>query len=463
MEIKAYTHESNKKVTITIPKNNLNERKYIINILFDEFLGLEYEILISEVYINAYIIEFNKHKLIIKDYFFNDFSKNLSYLESKNIPSHIKFTQNNFIVEKNIPILFGTDLLEIRDENITCGIDIFASSFFMLTRWEEYINKTRDKHERFPSYASLAYKYNFLDRPIVNEYLEMLWNMLTHLGITQNRKKRIYNLIPTHDVDFPLRYFSTRKVIKEVARDVIKNKIIKKGFLKLQEYILIKFRFKTDPYDTFDFMINLEKKAGLESYFFFMGEGTSPMYDDNYEINNPYIKNLIKKIILNGHKVGIHPSYVTYNNKEQLLKEKELIQRNTDIDIKYGRQHYLRFEIPTTWQNWEDNAMIWDTTLSYADKEGFRCGVCYEYSVLNILTRKKLNLKEKPLIMMEGSFFTYQPSISTEEMEYKIMQLINKVKKYQGDFVFLWHNSSFDGKLNAYSKVYESIIHSHAK
>ena len=74
---------------------------------------------------------------------------------------------------------------------IECGIDIFASSFFMLTRWEEYVNKIRDMHNRFPAYASLACKNNFLDRPIVNEYVEMLWNMLKFLGCKQEKKKRI--------------------------------------------------------------------------------------------------------------------------------------------------------------------------------------------------------------------------------------------------------------------------------
>jgi len=76
---------------------------------------------------------------------------------------------------------------------------------------------------------------------------------------------------------------------------------------------------------------------------------------------------------------------------------------------------------------------------------GFRCGVCYEYSVFDILNRKRLNLKEKPLIVMEGSFVTYQPNTTPKEMENKIKNLISEVKKYNGEFVYLWHNSSFYG------------------
>lgn len=456
MAYKKYNRKCNKQMKIIIPNNNINEREYIIDILFNEFLGLEY-ILETDDKSNNWEIELNNNqKLIFEDSFFNKFSKDLNYLSFQNIPSEVKFTENNFIMEENIPIIFGNSTLQIKDSAITCGIDIFASSFFMLTRWEEYVDKTKDEHERFPSYASLSYKHNFLDRPVVNEYVEMLWNMLTHLEINQKRKKREYRLIPTHDVDFPLRYFSTKKVFKEIARDLIKNKKYMEALKKTKEYLSIKTKIKSDPYDTFDYMIDLEKKAGLKSYFFFMGKGTNPMYDDNYDMNNSYIKNLIQKIKKNGHEIGIHPSYFTFDDKNQMNKEKEIIEKSIHQKIKYGRQHYLRFEVPTTWQNWEDNDMGWDSTLSYADKEGFRCGVCYEYSVFNILTREKLKLKEKPLIMMEGSFVTYQPNIIADEMKDKIMILIDRVKKYQGEFVFLWHNSCFLEESNKI--VYEKIL-----
>ena len=442
---------------VIIPNNNLNERRYIIDIILNEFLGLEFEVLIGNDKFSNWVIELtNGKQLTIQDHFFNQYSKDLEYLNIQSIPNSIQLVKNDFIVENDIPIIFGNSTLKIENLTLTCGIDIFASSFFMLTRWEEYVDKTRDEHERFASTSSLAFKHDFLDRPVVNEYIEMLWNMLTHLGIEQQRKKREYNLIPTHDVDFPLRYFSTKKVIKEIARDLVKNKQYKEAILKVKEYSSIKLGLSSDPYDTFDYMINTERKVGLKSYFFFMGEGTSPMYDDNYDMNDKYIQKLIKKITNAGHKVGIHPSYFTYNDKNQMQKEKENIEKSTNIKIKYGRQHYLRFEVPTTWQNWEDNNMVWDSTLSYADREGFRCGVCYEYSVFNILTRTKLKLKEKPLIMMEGSFVTYQPNITPKEMMIKINNLINRVKKYQGEFVFLWHNSCFLDKDN--KRVYEKII-----
>ena len=214
-------------IKINIPKNNINERKYIIDIIFDEFLGLEYQVNESDICKNWEIELENRHKLILEDHFFSKYPNNLEYLKLENIPSKVEFAQNQFIVENNIPVIYGNSKLETKNDElktIFCGIDIFASCFFMLTRWEEYVNKNRDKHDRFSATESLAYKNGFLDRPIVNEYIEMLKNMLLELGLIQKLKTRNYELLLTHDVDIPLRYRNIMGNIRELAGDILKQK-----------------------------------------------------------------------------------------------------------------------------------------------------------------------------------------------------------------------------------------------
>jgi len=438
---------------ILIPNNNINERKYIIDILLNEFLGLKYNLEIKNIKNYEIILE-NGNKVIIEDNFFNKFSKELEYLNEKNIPEKMEFAKNEFIVEDDIPIIYGNDKVEVKKNKIVCGIDIFASSFFMLTRWEEYVNKTRDIHNRFPAYASLAYKNNFLDRPVVNEYLEMLWNMLKKLGIKQERKKREFEFILTHDVDVTYKYTSLLSGTREIVGDIIKRKNLVLALNNFLNKILAHLKLKKDPFDTYDYLMDISEKVGLKSYFF-LHSSSSAKQDIN---NDKYLKKVGYKIKKRGHYLGYHPSFDAYNNFELFIKDKEKIENMIEQKLDIGRAHFLRFEIPTTWQIWEDAKMKWDSSLSYADKEGFRCGVCYEYSVFNIITRKKLNLKEKPLIVMEGSFTTYQPNITPQEMKYKIKYLINKVKKYNGEFVFLWHNSSFGGNWKKFEYIYEEVL-----
>ena len=413
-------------INVKIPNNNLNERKYILNIIFNEFLGLEYVLKIGSA---DYEIELeNKKVLDIKDTFFNKYPKDLEYLQLENMPNKIE------------------------------DLDIFSASFFMLTRWEEYVNKNRDAHNRFPAYESLAFKQGFLNRPVVNEYVEELKKALLVLDDSLVFKKYEYKFLLTHDVDALLKYNGLKNGLIEIAGDILKRKSIKNVFSSILRQYRVHTGIQKDPYDTFDYLMDISEKIGLKSYFFFMGKGVTK-FDNQYDSSDEFVKNLAVKIKERGHYIGMHPTYNAYNNQEQFLKEKQELKKNLDSSLAFGREHYLRFEVPTTWQIWEDNGMIWDSTLSYADKEGFRCGVCYEYSVFNILTRKKLKLKEKPLIVMEGSFATYQPNIKPEEMEEKIKLLIEQVKKYNGEFVFLWHNSSFNTPLwKKYQNIYGRIL-----
>ncbi|MBP5469996.1 MAG: hypothetical protein J6Z11_12220, partial [Candidatus Riflebacteria bacterium] len=142
------------------------------------------------------------------------------------------------------------------------------------------------------------------------------------------------------------------------------------------------------------------------------------------------------------HILGFHPSYEAYNNPIVWKQEKDTLEKTLNIEVEFGREHYLRFEAPFTWQIWEDSNMLWDSTLNYADHEGFRCGTCWEYHVFNFLTKQELQLVEKPLIVMEGNFFTYQKELKIDTVRNKIVYLINKCKKYNGTFVYLWHNTS---------------------
>ena len=344
--------------------------------------------------------------------------------------------------------------METKNNQIICGIDIFASSFFMLSRWEEYVNKTRDIHNRFPANASLAFKFNFLDRPIVNEYIEMLWNMLKKLGIKQDRKKRKFEFVLTHDVDVAYKYISFFSGSREIVGDIVKRKNPILAIKNFSNKILTHLNLKKDPFDTYDYLMDVSEKVGVKSYFF-LHSSSSAKQDKN---NDKFLKQIANKIKKRGHFLGYHPSYDAYNDFELFIKDKEKIENIVEQKLDIGRAHFLRFEIPTTWQIWEDAKMKWDSSLSYADKEGFRCGVCYPYSVFNIITRKKLYLKEKPLIVMEGSFVTYQPDITPKEMKNKIIDLIKIVKKYNGEFVFLWHNSSFNGNWKKFEFIYEEVL-----
>ena len=434
---------------ITINNNFFEEKEYIINVLFNNFLGLRYTLQIDSS-ISDTIIELDSGKmLILEDHFFMSETASETYLTIENIPIAIS---DAIISELNMPFLslYGPAEIIFNENCIRIKGDILAGSFFMLSRWEEYVNKDRDINNRFPASASLAVKSNFIDRPIVNEYVEIIWSSLLRIGINQNRKKTSFNFLLTHDVDLPRLWWSGKDFVKSIGGALLKRKSLKEALTLLRHYIA-----RNDPFDVFDWMMTLSEKYGFTSHFFFMSGGTSKK-DNFYKIDHPEIKKLISEIKLRKHSLGFHPSFNAYNDLEQFTKERELLEGIAGVPIKSGRHHFLRFENPTTWQIWEDNGMHWDSTMSYHDKEGFRCGVCYPFPVFNIHTKEKLSLLERPLIVMEGSFITHQKEIKLDEMVVKIKNLIDTTHRYNGEFVFLWHNSAFRNL--EHRRVYEEIL-----
>src|SRR5690606_31518803 len=109
-------------ITVYIPNNHIQERSYIIRVLFGEFLGLKYKVSVAEGNNYRIVLE-NGRELIIKDAFFSLFKDDfLEYLAIKNVPSNVIFVKNQFAPEKDIPILYGNEELSVNSEQIICGI-----------------------------------------------------------------------------------------------------------------------------------------------------------------------------------------------------------------------------------------------------------------------------------------------------------------------------------------------------
>ena len=430
---------------VTIPNNNIPERSYILDILLSNFLGISYKLFILDGSDN-YIFKFENSELVFSDRFFNKFPEPLNYLRNDAIPEDILWARNDFIPEDDIPVLFGDDRLIVKERYIESGIDIFASSFFLLTRWEEYVSKERDMHNRFPGSDCFAFKNRFLHRPLVNEYVEMLWKMLQKLGYKGQRKKREFNLVLTHDID-GLRYV----LPKTIAGDIIKRRNLFKA-LNNSKYLFVK-----DPYDTFEFLMNISEKLGVRSHFYFMSTNSRMEYDTGFYLNTKRFRSRIKCIKERGHIIGFHPGYYTYSDVKRWSLEKSLLEEAIQQNIYEGRQHFLRIDVPKTLAIWEMNSMNIDSTLGYADVEGFRCGTGDQFTVFDFLQRRPLNLKERPLVIMDGTLLYYR-NYSKEKVLEIFNHYISIGRKYNSAITLLFHNSSFFGEWERYESVYEEVL-----
>lgn len=359
-------------------------------------------------------------------------------------------------------------LINFNEKGAEINYDILGLTYWMLNRLEEIHRTDLDNHERFPAINSHAYKYGYLDRPIVDEWLDVLKQVIKKVWPNLKLKKHHFSIKVSHDVDVPSRFaFSTPfSVIKSMASLVLKNNNIKLALMAPFIYLGSKNKIHPlDPYNTFDWLMNISEKNNLKSAFYFICGRTDKSKDALYEPEHPIIKKMMLEIYKRGHEVGLHPSYNSYNNPEQINFEAQRLKKVCkQLGIKQsqwgGRMHFLRWSHPTTLQAWNDAEMSYDSTLGYADRPGFRCGTCHEYTGFNPVTDTILNIKIRPLIIMDCSVIAkhYMGLGYTKKALNEIIKYKRICEKVEGNFTFLWHNSFFNGKKSF--KLYEDIIQS---
>ena len=328
--------------------------------------------------------------------------------------------------------------------------DILGLTYWMLSRQEEVGRTDLDAHGRFPATSSHAFKHGYLERPIVDEWLHILRQVIAKTWPSLPLKQHTFSMKVSHDVDAPSRYgfASAKGLLRSMAGDVLKRGDIKNALRA--PWIRLNTRnalHPADPYNTFEWIMDLSDHHGLTSAFYFIC-GSSSNMDAAYEPEHPAIRALMRRIHERGHEIGLHPSYGTYQKPELIAQEAQrlraiLVEENIQQNMLGGRMHYLRWEQPTTLRAWAAAGMDYDSTLSYADRPGFRCGTCFEYPAFDPVAGEVLKLRLRPLVVMECSVIDacYLGLGTGDAAQAKFAQLKNACRAVNGCFTVLWHNS----------------------
>lgn len=371
------------------------------------------------------------------------------------------------LTDRKVPVIFGTSECSVEPGNhARVGLDIFGSAFFMLSRYEEVVLDDRDEHGRFPATASLAYRAGFLDRPIVDEYCEILWAVAKKLWPHLERIQRQFRVLPSHDVDQPCTYAFRGgwDVLRESAGALFKRHTPLTALRGPCQWIVGHYRLPIrDPLNTFSWLMDVSERNSLVSAFYFMCGRTCERLDAHYEIESRAMRRLLRTIHARGHEVGLHPSYNTFRQPDQVCAEATRLrtlcaEESIEQSEWGGRMHYLRWETPITLSGWDQTQMDYDSTLGFADHVGFRCGTCIEYPAFDPIACRPLRIRIRPLIAMETTVLSrrYMGHSSAESAYGVFKQLKDACRMFRGDFTILWHNSELQSREQ--QDLYRSVI-----
>lgn len=403
--------------------------KYIFNVLLKDMLGLT--------------IEFTSNK----EEFVDSESQKLSYCHSQ-IANELHFRSLNLLFEKGVTDQsvkvqedeHGKFFYAHNSQDSDLSFDVFAASFFLLSRYEECLPHLRDKYNRFEATQSLGYKHGFLTEPLIDQWAIRLQDLIAAKYPNLEFKERKYKFISTIDIDNAYAY-KNKGFMR--ALGAYGRALLKLDFSEIIDRTSVLFGNKQDPYDTYDFQLETQRKYGLETLYFFLLADYG-VNDKNVPYYNQEFQSLIKHLA-DYAQIGIHPGFNSNSKPEKLTIEKKRLEKIIHRSVVKSRQHFLILHLPKTYQQLTENDITEDHSMGYAAHVGFRAGTCTPYRFYDLDMETPTELTVYPFAVMEATL-KYYMQLNPEEAKTAITEVIQKVKDVNGTFIGLWHNETLTDK-----------------
>jgi hypothetical protein len=412
--------------------------RYIAGIILSDILGLNWELVTDRRKIG-------KNPVI-------NYSKQSIAGSYKIIPDDLLFekgiSQKQIVISvwKGLPVFFQT-----ADSDLP--FDIFAASFYLVSRYEEYLDFIPDKYGRFPSSQSLALKNGFLDKPVVDLWAKEFSKSLLKKFPNLVFRKNTYNSLLTMDTDEPFAYRG-KNIIRSIGKILYDRS---SDPLLVSERYRIMSKNEKDPYDVFDYILEKIENNETEAKFFFP-VGDRSQYDTNPSWKNAEYRDLIQKIS-NKYKIGLHPSFVAGGDGSLIVTEAKRLRMILNKDVNFCRFHFIRLSMPRSYKNSMIAGFTEDYSMGYPDEPGFRAGIARPFYFYNITEETVTNLKIIPFQVMDATLYDYK-KLDPDGSKEIILKLINETRKAGGLFVSIWHNTSLLAKREGWRGVFEFMLKS---
>lgn len=402
---------------------------YTFDLVFKQLLGLDFS-LTSDV---EKFTTYEGPKMVYGPYRLGDapFQKAHELLFERHINDQ-ETTSVDFEGVKGLFPVYGKGLL--------MPFDVFAASFYLVSRYEEYLPQVRDKYGRFQAESTWMFENGLLQKPLVDIWAIAMKNRLIEIYPNLLFKERKFEFVPTYDVDaaWAYKHKGVYRTLGGFFKDLAEGN--REGLRERHEVLRGK---RKDPFDSFDFQFELQKTFKLKPIYFILC-GEYDTNDKNISLRKDAFKSLIKRLG-DYADVGIHPSFSSYLNLEKLQAEIDGLSEVLHRPLTKSRQHFLRMNLPRSYQKLIELDISDDYTMGFASQAGFRAGIADAFRFFDLENDMATNLWVHPFALMDGTMRDYL-NLDVEASLDLAKQLVDEVKAVGGTFIYLTHNETLGGE-----------------
>ncbi len=326
--------------------------------------------------------------------------------------------------------------------------DIFAATFFLLSRYEEYLPHNKDFYGRYAHENSLAHKEGFLNTPLINYWVKSFSEKLKIRHPEIIFKQSAFQFVPTYDIDIAWSY-KAKGLLRNIG-----------GFLKRPSAsrIATLAANKKDPYDSYGLLDEIHKANNLSPIYFFLVARQNGQYDRNILPANKGLQNLIKQHA-DKYNIGLHPSWKSNDAMSILEDEKITLQNIAAQKIVRARQHYIKFNLPGGYQRLLKAGIFNDYSMGYGSINGFRASVASSFYWYDLSVEKITALRIHPFCFMDANCF-YEQQLPAADSFNELVHYFRECKNVGGTFISIFHNNFLgtDKIFAGWPELYQKFI-----
>jgi len=325
--------------------------------------------------------------------------------------------------------------------------DIFAASFYLLSRYEEYLPHVKDDKGRFPATESIAFKNGFLRQPIVDIWAYKL------LSVIQSRfpdflpdtgSMTIHSLVVAEQ---PFKYDQKGFVRTMVG---IGRAIYKLRFKKIWSRLQVITRYKSDPFNIYNWLVKICKGSRNDMTIFFM-MGDHKEVEKGFDPHRKKFRSVVK-LCADYSYLGLLLSGYAFEDINLLIKEKRAMEECTYRTVAGSLIFDYVVNLPERYRKLVEAEIERDFSMVYEEEVGFRAGTCTPFLFYDLDYEIKTPLTIQPIAFTTSAFNKRYESDSLQQ----ISRVYQSVRSVNGTFSLFFSNEDLvDTPANA---IWRSLL-----